>query len=250
MAMSDPAVLFIHGFPFDHAMWRHQVEALSRWECVAPDLRGAGVTDAPPDPEEYSMAAYARDLTTLLDKQGIESVVLCGLSMGGYIAFELLRQIPARVRAAILCNTKSAADTPEAKWGRSVLAEKAWSLGTQAVAEELIPKVLGREARERQPQVVREVTQMMERQPVAGIVGALRALRERPDSTSLLGTIRVPVMVIAGDDDQITPAAGMRGMAHAIPDARFVLIAGAGHLTPLEQPATVNSALEDFLTEL
>ncbi|HXO84362.1 MAG TPA: alpha/beta fold hydrolase [Gemmatimonadales bacterium] len=248
--MSKSAVLFIHGFPFDHSMWRHQLEALAAWKCVAPDLRGAGVSDAPAEPQAYSMAAYARDLTALLDKQRIESVVLCGLSMGGYIAFELLRQIPERVRAAILCNTKSAADTPEAKWGRDVLTEKARALGARAVAEELIPKVLGRETRERQPQVVREVTQMMERQPVAGIVGALRALRERPDSTSLLGTIRVPVLVIAGDDDQITPAAGMQEMARAIPDARFVLIAGAGHLTPLEQSAKVSSALEVFLTTL
>jgi pimeloyl-ACP methyl ester carboxylesterase len=118
------------------------------------------------------------------------------------------------------------------------------------VAEELIPKVLGRETRERQPHVVRDVTWMMERQPVAGIVGALHALRERPDSTSLLGAIRVPVMVIAGDDDQITPATAMQEMARAIPDARFVLVPGAGHLTPLEQPATVSSALADFLTEL
>jgi len=248
--MTKSPVLFIHGFPFDSSMWRHQLEALSGWECVAPDLRGAGVSDAPADPDEYSMAAYARDLTALLDEEGIESVVLCGLSLGGYITFELLRQIPARVRAAILCNTKAAADTPEAKQGRRVLAETARSLGTRAVAEELIPKVLGRETRERQPHVVRDVTWMMERQPVAGIVGALHALRERPDSTSLLGAIRVPVMVIAGDDDQITPATGMQEMARAIPDARFVLVPGAGHLTPLEQPATVSSALADFLTEL
>ena len=253
--MTKAAVLFIHGFPFDHSMWRHQVEALPGWECLAPDLRGAGVTDAPPppppaDPDDYSMAAYARDLTALLDKQSIQRVVLCGLSIGGYIAFELLRQIPARVRAAILCNTKSAADTPEAKRGRDVLAEKARSLGARAVAQELIPKVLGRETRERRPDVVGEVTQMMERQPVAGIVGALHALRERPDSTPLLERIRVPVLVVAGADDQITPAQGMREMASAIPGAEFVVIPDAGHLAPLEQPDAVNSAMTAFLTKL
>ena len=248
--MSKSAVLFIHGFPFDHSMWRHQVEALSGWECVAPDLRG--VTDEPPlgDPTDYSMASYARDLIALLDQRGIESVVLCGLSMGGYVTFELLRQIPARVRAAILCNTKATADTPDAKWGRDVLAEKARSLGARAVAEELIPKVLGRATRERQPRVVREVTQMMERQPVAGIVGALHALRERPDSTPLLGAIRIPVLVVAGADDQITPAQGMREMANAISGAEFVLIAEAGHLTPLEQPVAVNAPIRAFLKKL
>lgn len=250
--MSKSAVLFIHGFPFDHSMWRHQIEALSRWECLAPDLRGAGVSDAPPpaDPDEYSMAAYARDLTSLLDKQGIESVVLCGLSMGGYIAFELLRKIPARVRGVILCNTKSGADTPEAKRGRDALAAKARNHGARAVAEELVPKLVARATRERRPEVVREVAATIERQAVAGIVGALHALRERPDSTPLLGEIRVPVLVIAGDDDQITPAAGMEEMARAIGGARFAPIRNAGHLTPLEQPAAVNAELESFLAKL
>ena len=242
--MSEPAVLFIHGFPFDHSMWRHQLEALSRRHCIAPDLRGTGMSEAPADPDEYSMAAYARDLITLLDKQRIDRVVLCGLSMGGYIAFELLRQIPERVRAAILCNTKSAADTPEAKRGRDALAAKARAHGARAVAAELVPKLVAR------PEVVREVTAMIERQPIAGIVGALRALRERPDSTPLLGEIRVPVLVIAGEDDQITPAAGMEEMARAIPSARFARIQHAGHLTPLEQPAAVNAELESFLAKL
>jgi pimeloyl-ACP methyl ester carboxylesterase len=230
-------------------MWRHQLEALSRWDCIAPDLRGAGASDAPADPDEYSMTAYARDLTTLLDERGIESVVLCGLSMGGYIAFELLRQIPARVRAAILCNTKSAADTPEAKRGRDALATKARNQGASGVAQELVPKVLGRATCERRPEVIRDVTAMIERQPVAGIVGALRALRERPDSTPLLGEIRVPVLVIAGDDDQITPAAGMEEMARTI-RAKFTVIPGAGHLTPLEQPLAVSAGIAAFLSTL
>jgi pimeloyl-ACP methyl ester carboxylesterase len=196
------------------------------------------------------MASYAADLIALLDQRGIETVVVCGLSMGGYITFELLRQIPARVRAAILCSTKSAADTPEAKRGRDALAEKARAHGASAVAEELVPKVLATVTRERAPNVVREVTEMIERQPVAGIAGALHALRERPDSTPLLGAIRVPVLVVAGDDDRITPAAGMKEMAGRIPGAGLVLVPDAGHLAPLEQPAAVSSALRGFLAKL
>ena len=241
MAMSKPAILFIHGFPFDHAMWRHQVVALSRWRCLAPDVR-TGQRD--------SVASYARDLIALLDESGVDAVVVCGLSMGGYISFELLRQVPARVRAVILCNTKAAPDTPEGKRWRDVLAEKARALGAGAVAEELIPKVLARVTREQRTDVVREVREMIERQAVAGIVGTLHALRDRPDSTELLGGIRVPVLVIAGDDDQITPALGMQEMARAIPGARFELIPNAGHLTPLEQPALVNSRLNEFLEML
>jgi len=248
--MSNPALLLVHGFPFDRAMWRHQLAALADGECLAPDLRGAGSAPAPQSPDEYSMAAYARDLIGLLDERRIGSAVVCGLSMGGYITFELLRQFPRRVRAVVLCNTKATADTPGAKLGRDALAEKARARGASAVAQELVARVLGPGTRQKMPKVVREVTEMIERQPVAGIVGALRALRERPDSTPLLSKISVPVMVVAGDADQITPAAGMREMADAIPGARFIQIRDAGHLTPLEQPVAVNTALAGFLAEL
>ena len=248
--MSTPAVLFVHGFPFDHAMWRHQLDALSRWQSVAPDLRGAGTTEALASPDEYSMASYAHDLVRFLDERQLETVVVCGLSMGGYITFELLRQVSKRVAGAILCNTKATADSAEAKRGRDALAAMARAQGAAGVAQDLVPKLLSGATRERQPNVVQEVTEMIERQPVAGIVGALQALRERPDSTPLLKRIRVPVLVVAGADDQITPAQGMREMANAISGAEFVLIPEAGHLTPLEQPVAVNAAILAFLKKL
>ena len=238
------AVLFIHGFPFDHLMWRHQVAALWRWRCIAPELRGAGASKGPDSPDEYSMALYAGDLIRLLDDLHVEQAVVCGLSMGGYIAFEILRRFPERVQAAILCHTKAAADTPEAKRGRDAMAEHARKEGSRGVAAELVPKLL---ARPTQPEVAREVTEMIERQPVTGIIGALRALRERPDSTPLLAAIHVPVLVVAGDDDQITPVGGMEEMARAIPGAQFVLIPQSGHLSPLEQPRAFSAALNEFL---
>lgn len=248
--MTKLPVLFIHGFPFDHAMWRHQLAALARWRCVAPDLRGTGTSAGPDSADEYSMATYATDLIRHLDDQQIDKFVVCGLSMGGYIAFELLRQVPKRIRAAILCNTKAAADTPEAKRGRDVMAAKAKQEGARGIAAELVPKLLAPATRERRAEVVREVTELIERQSVSGIVGALHALRERLDSTPLLGRIGIPVLVVAGADDQITPAAGMQEMARAIRDAQFALIPDAGHLTPFEQPAVVNAVLSDFLARV
>jgi len=244
------AVLFIHGFPFDHLMWRHQLAALTRWRCMAPDLPGAGTSRGSKSADEFSMGSYADELIARLDGLQVGPAVVCGLSMGGYIVFEFLRRFPERVRAAILLNTKAAADTPEAKRGRDALAATAQHRGVQAVADELLPKVLARATLERQPAVVREVTEMILRQPVTGIVGALRALRDRPDSTPLLGQIRIPVLVVAGDDDQITPAAGMEEMARAIPGAQFTVIPGSGHLSPLEQPQAVNAALNAFLGQL
>ena len=244
------AVLFIHGFPFDHSMWRHQVAAQSRRRCIAPDLRGAGNSPGPESPAEYTVATYASDLIGLLDGLQIGQAVICGLSMGGYIAFELLRSHSTRVRAAILCNTKANADTPEAKRDRDAMAELARQRGAGAIAEKLLPTLLSRDTFEKQPQVVDEVREMITRTPVTGIVGALHALRERPDSTSLLPRIRVPVLVVAGREDQIAPAAGMREMAGAIPGAAFVVVPAAGHLAPLEQPVRVNAAIQQFLDKL
>jgi 3-oxoadipate enol-lactonase len=243
-------ILFIHGFPFDHRMWRHQLTGLARWSCIAPNLRGARGGEVSSATSAYTVTAYADDLVALLDRAQTRQAVVCGLSMGGYIIFELLRRHPRRVRAAILCNTKAAADTPEARRGRDALAATAQREGAQAVAAELVPKLLARETQQQRGDVVREVTEMIERQPVAGIVGALHALRERPDSTPLLSRIQLPVLVVAGDDDQIAPAAGMQEMAGAIPGAQFVLVTGAGHLAPLEQPAQVNAALAAFLETL
>jgi len=248
--MIDLPVLFIHGFPFDRSMWRHQIAALSNWRRVVPDLWGAGLANIPASAGPYAIAEQATSLVGTLDDLHIDEVVVCGQSMGGYIAFELLRAFPARVRAAILCSTKATADTPEAKRGRDVMASKAEREGPGAIAAELVPKLLARATLERQPAVVREVTTMIERQPVYGMVVTLRALRDRPDSTPLLGQIRIPVLVVAGDDDQITPAAGMEEMARAIPGAQFTVIPGSGHLSPLEQPQAVNAALNAFLAQL
>lgn len=242
-------VLFIHGFPFDRALWRHQLAALSRWKRIAPDLRGAGASSAPAD--GYSMARYADDLVQVLDALGHRQAVVCGLSMGGYIIFELLRRHPDRVRAAVLCNTKAEADTAEAKRGRDELARVAQRDGTEAVAERLLPKLLARATVAAQPEVVAQVREMIVRTPVPGLVGALRALRDRPDSTATLAAIRVPVLVVAGEDDQIAPPEGMRALAQAIPGegegAQFALIPAAGHLAPLEQPLATSRVVADFL---
>ncbi len=243
-------VLFVHGFPFDHLMWRHQIAALTRWHCLAPDLRGAGAAVTSFAVADYSMAAYADDLIALLDRSQVRQAVVCGLSMGGYIAFELLRRFPQRVLATILCNTKAEADTADGKRGRDALAARVQRGGATAAAAELVPKLLAPPTRERRPDVVREVQTMIDRQPVAGIVGALHALRERPDSTPLLAQINVPVLVLAGADDQIAPVGGMEAMAKAIPGAEFAVIREAGHLSPLEQPREVNAAVVTFLEKL
>ena len=241
-------ILFIHGFPFDRTMWRHQLAGLSRWKRIAPDLRGAGASSAPAD--GYSVARYADDVVQVLDALELERTVMCGLSLGGYVLFELLRRHPGRVRAAVFCNTKAVADSSEARRGRDEMAALAERAGAAAVAERLLPQVLAPATFAAQPDVVAHVREMITRTPVPGLVGALHALRDRPDSTPMLGSIAVPALVIAGEDDKIAPPDGMRLMAQAIPGAQFAAIPAAGHLAPLEQPLATSRVVADFLDGL
>lgn len=241
-------LLFVHGFPLDQSMWTHQLGEFSGWRRIAPDLRGAGASEAPVG--EYSMARYADDLVMVLDAVGAGSAVCCGLSMGGYVLFELMRRHPERVRALVLCDTKAEADTPQGKQGRDELAALAEREGMGPVGERLLPKLLGRTTQSRDPELVETVRAMVLRSPVTGVAGALRAMRDRPDSTALLGEIRVPALVVGGAEDELTPPAVMEPMAGRILGARYVEVPSAGHMCPLEQPDAVNEVLRDFLKGL
>jgi len=241
-------VLFVHGFPFDRAMWRHQLAGMSRWKRIAPDLRGMGESSA--GAEEYSMGRYADDLVAVLDAVGVGQAVVCGLSMGGYIVFELLRRYPERVRAAVLCDTRPQADTPEARRNRDELAALATERGTDAVGERTVPGLLAPATVADQPEVLTQCRDMARRCSVGGVVGALRAMRERPDSTPLLGAIRIPTLIVVGAEDRVTPPAVADAMAKAIPGARYAVIPGAGHVSPLEQPLATSRALTDFFEAL
>ncbi|HJQ66675.1 MAG TPA: alpha/beta fold hydrolase [Gemmatimonadales bacterium] len=245
---SGPALLFVHGFPLDRTMWQHQLTGIDGWTRIAPDLRGAGESAVPTG--GYSMSRYADDLIQVLDAVGTQAAVCCGLSMGGYILFELLRRHPERVRALILCDTKSEPDTPEGKRGRDDLAGVARRDGIGAVASKLLPKLLGRSTAARDAAVVETVRAMVLRSPVEGVVGALEAMRDRPDSTPLLAQIAVPTLVLVGAEDELTPPAVVRPMAERIRGARFVEIEAAGHMAPLEQPGAVTPVLADFLGAL
>ena len=241
-----PSILFIHGYPFDHSIWEHQVHHLTGWNRIAPDLRGMGQSDAPD--LGYSMATYAEDLLALLDALGLGEVVLCGLSMGGYVAFEILRRAPNRVRGLVLVSTRAEADSVEGRKGRDTSSAAAREGGAIAIAEAMLPRVFARGTAERMPALVDRVRNLMSDTPVAGILGALAAMRDRPDSTSALPRLAgVPTLVIVGDDDQIIPSETGLAMANAIPGARLAVVSDAGHLVSLEQPDETTALLRTFL---
>lgn len=238
-------LLLIHGFPLDHSLWAHQVATLKGWRRIAPDLRGCGASSAAGDAS--SMAVYADDLVQLLDRLQVDRAVVAGLSMGGYIAFELLRRHRDRILGLILMDTRAEADTAEGRASRQATIELARKEGPAAVAERMIPRLLGRTSQRTQPHLVAQVREMAGRWSVPGMIGAVAAMRDRPDATELLQTIDVPTLVVVGEEDELTPPALSRSMTAAIPSAAMTTIAAAGHLAPLEAPSAVSRVMAEFL---
>jgi pimeloyl-ACP methyl ester carboxylesterase len=191
---------------------------------------------------------YADDLAALLDTLGVDDVVLCGLSMGGYVIFEFLRRWRSRVRGLILIDTRAEADGAEARRARDTMAAAARESGAEAVAEAMLPKVLSAASLEHDAATAERIRGIMAATPVAGLVGALAAMRDRHDSTGLLPTLGgLPTLIIVGEEDTITPPDTARRMATAIPGARLVVIPGAAHVPPVEQPAETTSVIREFL---
>ena len=240
---SGPAVLFIHAFPLDRTIWEHQMDTLTGYRRIAPDLRGMGQSDAPD--LGYSMATYAEDLVALLDVLGESQVVICGISLGGYIAFEFVRRWRERVRGLILMDTRAEADSAEGRKARDGLIGRVREQGAIAAAEAMLPRFFTPQV---SPEIIERVRTSILRTPVPGIVGALSAMRERPDSTPLLETLTgIPTLVLVGAEDAITPPPLAQAMAAAIPGARLMEIPGAGHLPCIEQPVPTTRAILKFL---
>jgi 3-oxoadipate enol-lactonase len=241
-------VLFVHGFPLDRTIWRPVMSTLTGWRRIAPDLRGMGLSDAPET--GYAMAEYADDLVALLDALHVERAIVCGLSMGGYVAFELMRRHPSRVQGLVLMSTRAGADDVEGRARRDAMAARVRRDGTGFLADEMVPKLLAAASIETMPDVVRQVSTMVTASPADGIVGALAAMRDRSDARDLLPRIAVPTLVVAGSDDQLIPLGESRAMATAIPQAHFAVIPSAGHLAPLEQSVNTSRVIREFLESL
>jgi len=247
---SGMPILLVHGFPLEHSMWNAQIEHLSeRWQTIAPDLRGFGGSQCTPG--VTTMEQMADDLNALLDAlQVSEPIVFCGLSMGGYVAFQFLRKYRSRLRALVLCDTRAAADSAEAAEGRLKLADRVLETGTEQVAEAMLPKLFAAETLQKHPSIVAFERQKILATSPEGVAAALRGMAQRLDFTSTLGEIDLPTLVIVGEHDAITSVDEMRSVSQAIPNAEFVVIPHAGHMTPLENPTAFNEAIEQFLTRV
>lgn len=238
-----PLVL-LHGFPHDRSLWAPQLAAVPPGvRLIAPDLPGFGESASLAD---ASFDAWADGLAGLFDALRIERAILGGLSMGGYLAFAFWRRHPGRVRALVLADTRPGADSEEARANRRALQSLARAEGTGAVADRMITGMVGRTTRETRPAVIGSLDAMMRRASVPALTDALDAMIERGDSTPTLGTIRVPTLVVCGEEDVLTPVAESRAMHAAITGSSLALIPAAGHVSNLEAPEVFNSLLYGF----
>jgi len=239
-------VVFIHGFPFSHRMWEPQLEALPRrYRAVAYDVRGHG--DSEVGHGQYTIELFVDDLIGLLDHLAIDQAVVCGLSMGGYIALRAVERHPERFRGLVLCDTRSEADTDEAKVKRAGTIAAVMSWGVPAFAEEFVKLVLAPRTLTANPLVAKKVRQMITATDPLGICGTLRALAERTDTTPALPAMNLPALVLVGEHDTLTPPADAQAMARALPDAALHVIPDAAHMSNLENPAAFNEHLLGLL---
>lgn len=240
------AVLLIHAFPLSGAMWESQRNMLERHaRTIVPDLRGFGASAVPDGP--YPMETYADDIAALLDFLDVRRVVLVGLSMGGYIAFAFLRRYAARIEALVLADTRAGPDNATGKAGREENARFAEAHGAAAMAEKMLPNLLAPNASSEVRETVRRI--IAENDP-RGIAGALRGMALRPDSTELLPAIRVPTLLLVGQEDGLTAPDVMADMQQRIDGSQLVELPGAGHLSNLEQSEMFNTTLLSFLQRL
>jgi 3-oxoadipate enol-lactonase len=242
---SGPVLAFVHGFPLDRRMWIGQLAGLARKRrCVAIDLRGNGLSTIDDPNPVFTMDLLADDVAATLDEIGADQADICGLSMGGYVAFAFWRRHRDRVRSLILCDTKSEADSDEGKAGREKTAQLVREQGMEPLVETLAPKLLGSNPTEANQTRLRE---MFLAQPPEVIAADSLAMRDRPDSTPDLPAITVPTLWIHGDADQLMPVDGARATAEKIPGSTFVAITGGGHMAPMEFPDAANEAIASFL---
>lgn len=247
-------VLLVHGFPLDHTMWRFQIDALAEsYRVIAPDLRGFGSSpiDSAAAQCGVAMEEYADDLAKLLDALDLsEPVVICGFSMGGYVALQFLRRHGSRLGGLVLIDSKAAADTDRARAMRIKMAENVESWGSAHVAKLMTSKMYAASTPASRPEIVAEFIAIVSRTNPASIAAAQRGMAARPDSMQLLELLKLPTLYVVGEEDQISLPAEMKAMAEQTPGSTLAEIPDAGHMSPMENPAGVNKELLEFLDRL
>ena len=243
-------LLFIHGYPLSRKIWESQLAGLSDIASVVSlDLRGHG--ESFPFPPPYTMDMLADDCRRLLDSVGVNfPIVVCGLSMGGYVNLALYRKYPGIFKGMILTSTRAGADSPEGRASRDAAVTNVRQNGVPFIADGMLPKTVSSVTASSQPKLMNQILNIMLETSVQGVVGASQGMRDRPDSTPLLSQIKIPVLIVHGADDQLIPLGEAEAMHNQIAGSQLLEIPGAGHLLNMEQPEKYNQAVREFLESL
>ena len=235
-------VVFLHAFPLQAAMWESNLESMPEgWRAVAPEMRWeAGVR----------MNDLAGDVVDLLDHLDVTQAAIVGCSMGGYVLFEVLKSAARYVSAAGLVSTRPGADNEEGRKNRQKMIEQIDREGVEAIAAQMVPKLLGATTQRDRPNLMAHVRNLVVGNAPERVKAAVTAMMERGDSTPLLAKIEVPALIIHGAEDTLIPPSEAEGMHRAIRHSQLELMPGSGHLPNLEQPRTFDGVLWPFLKKL
>ncbi len=243
---SGMPVIFLHGFPFSHEMWTPQLGPVGQsHRAIAYDIRGHGMSDV--GDGQYTIDGHVDDLFAFLDLLSIGECIAVGLSMGGYITLRALERDPGRFKGAVLCDTKSEADTDEAKIKRFETMKAVKRGGSVEFAEAFAHAVFWEGTFTSKPEVVASIKRVIGRTPPLSIAGTLLALASRTDTTPSLNSIAVPTLILVGEHDAVTPPAASRAMHERIPGSQLYVIPASGHMSNIENPEAFNEKLLAFL---
>lgn len=244
-----PAVVFLHGFPFNQSMWDAERSLLSKdFRVITYDHRGHGQSDVAGG--QYLIELLVDDLIALLDHLKVQKAILCGLSMGGYVTLRAVERNPERVSALVLCDTRAEADSNEAKVKRAAGVRTVKEKGVPAFAEGFLKAIFAPETFSKNPEAVSKIKKAIEANSAEGIAGTLISLAARTDTTAALPNIKVPTLILVGAKDAITPLAASEALHKGIPGSQMEIIPGAAHMSNLENPAAFQKALTTFLKTL
>jgi pimeloyl-ACP methyl ester carboxylesterase len=243
---SNTSVLFLHGFPFSHEMWKPQLDIVSKqYRAVAYDLRGHGgsyVGDG-----QFTIEGHVDDLVAMLDFLKIRKTVIVGLSMGGYITLRALERNPERFIAAVLCDTRSEADSNEAKVKRAAGMVGVKRNGSASFADGFVKAVFAQESLKAKPTLVQSIHKIIFYTPPLSIAGTLLALAGRTDTTASLVNIKIPTLILVGEHDAITPPAASKAIHEKIAGSELHIVPHSAHMSNMENPEFFNEKLLSFL---
>lgn len=242
-------MFLLHPFPASHEIWLPVAEQLSaRYRVILPDLRAHGRSGIGQGPA--TMEQQARAVAAIMDELVVRRAVICGCSIGGYIAFECWRRFRERISALGLVSTRATPDSDQQRVSRERAARDVEERGPEPYREEQLPGWLGESTRRNRPDIVQATRRAMERGTSAGIAAALRGMAERPDSVATLATIDVPVLIIHGEEDTLVPMSEAEKMHKGLRQSSFVRMTQAGHYLPIEKADETARLLRQWLDKL